>query len=52
VKTGYEILRVKGWDYSVDATKKAATIAREEHVPVLVHVNELTQPQGHSTGIT
>jgi len=48
---GYEILRVKGWDYpSLVATyEKAGTIAREEHVPVLIHVSELTQPQGHST---
>ncbi|WP_026705622.1 alpha-ketoacid dehydrogenase subunit alpha/beta [Flavobacterium soli] len=48
---GYEIIRVKGWDYPalVDAYQKAAQIAREEHVPVLIHVNELTQPQGHST---
>ena len=48
---GYEIIRVKGWDYPalVEAYQKAAQIAREEHVPVLIHVNELTQPQGHST---
>lgn len=48
---GYEILRVKGWDYSdlIATYEKASTIAREEHVPVLIHVNELTQPQGHST---
>jgi pyruvate/2-oxoglutarate/acetoin dehydrogenase E1 component/TPP-dependent pyruvate/acetoin dehydrogenase alpha subunit len=48
---GYEILRVKGWDYPglVATYEKAAAIAREEHVPVLIHVNELTQPQGHST---
>jgi len=48
---GYEILRVKGWDYValVDTYNKASKIAREEHVPVLVHVQELTQPQGHST---
>lgn len=48
---GYEILRVKGWDYSdlIATYEKAAAIAREEHVPVLIHVNELTQPQGHST---
>ncbi len=48
---GYEILRVKGWDYpSLVATyEKAGAIAREEHVPVLIHVSELTQPQGHST---
>lgn len=48
---GYEILTVKGWDYpSLVATyEKAAEIAREEHVPVLIHVQQLTQPQGHST---
>ncbi len=48
---GYEIIRVNGWDYPalVAAYEKAGTIAREEHVPVLVHVLELTQPQGHST---
>lgn len=48
---GYEILRVKGWDYAelIATYEKASQIAREEHVPVLIHVNELTQPQGHST---
>ncbi|WP_395043128.1 thiamine pyrophosphate-dependent enzyme [Flavobacterium sp.] len=48
---GFEILTVKGWDYpSLVATyEKAAQVAREEHVPVLIHVQELTQPQGHST---
>ncbi len=48
---GYEILRVKGWDYPalVETYQKASKIARTEHVPVLIHVNELTQPQGHST---
>ena len=48
---GYEILRVKGWDYVslIETYQEAAKIARTEHVPVLVHVNELTQPQGHST---
>lgn len=48
---GYEIFRVKGWDYAelVSTYERAAEIAREEHVPVLIHVNELTQPQGHST---
>lgn len=48
---GYEIIRVHGWDYPslIEAYQKASTIAREEHVPVLIHVNELTQPQGHST---
>ncbi|MFK5981623.1 MAG: thiamine pyrophosphate-dependent enzyme [Flavobacteriaceae bacterium] len=50
-ENGYEIIRVKGWDYPalIEAYQKAATVAREEHVPVLIHVNELTQPQGHST---
>ncbi|WP_298535935.1 thiamine pyrophosphate-dependent enzyme [uncultured Algibacter sp.] len=48
---GYEILRVKGWDYAnlVETYQEASAIAREEHVPVLIHVLELTQPQGHST---
>jgi pyruvate/2-oxoglutarate/acetoin dehydrogenase E1 component/TPP-dependent pyruvate/acetoin dehydrogenase alpha subunit len=48
---GYEIIRVKGWDYAelVSVYERASQIAREEHVPVLIHVIELTQPQGHST---
>jgi len=48
---GYEIITVNGWDYPnlIDVYQKAAKIAREEHVPVLIHVRELTQPQGHST---
>ncbi len=48
---GIEILRVKGWDYEglVQAFKYAGQLAREEHVPVLIHVEEMTQPQGHST---
>src|SRR5690606_24276786 len=48
---GYEILKVNGWDYAalVDTYQKASQIAREEHVPVMIHVVELTQPQGHST---
>ena len=48
---GYEIVVVNGWDYVklVDVYNKAAKISREEHVPVLIHVKELTQPQGHST---
>ena len=48
---GYEILRVKGWDYVslIETYQEASKIARNEHVPVLIHVNELTQPQGHST---
>ncbi len=48
---GYEILKVKGWDYTalIHAYENASDIAREEHVPVIIHVTELTQPQGHST---
>ncbi len=48
---GYEIFRVKGWDYAdlIAVYQKASTIARENHTPVLIHVQELTQPQGHST---
>lgn len=50
-KEGYVILRGKGWDYAglVELYEKAASIACTEHVPVLVHVREMTQPQGHST---
>ena len=48
---GFEIIKVKGWDYPalIEAYEKAEKIARNEHVPVLVHVTEMTQPQGHST---
>ncbi len=48
---GYEILTVKGWDYQAltQTYERAEKICREEHVPVLVHVTEMTQPQGHST---
>lgn len=48
---GYEIFVVNGWSYTqlVDVYTKAAKIAREEHIPVMIHVKELTQPQGHST---
>ena len=50
-EAGYEIIRVNGWDYSalVDVYQRASEIARNEHVPVLIHVQQLTQPQGHST---
>lgn len=48
---GFEILTVKAWDYQglIETYKKAEKIARKEHVPVMVHVQEVTQPQGHST---
>ena len=50
-ENGLEIIRVKGWDYLalIEAYEKAATLARTEHVPVMVHVTELTQPLGHSS---
>lgn len=50
-KTGYEIFITKGWDYAhlCETYEKAVKLAREEHVPVLVHVKEVNQPQGHST---
>jgi len=48
---GYEIFKVNGWDYTalMHAYENAADIARQEHVPVMIHVKQLTQPQGHST---
>src|SRR5690606_16377283 len=48
---GFEIFRVNGWDYAAlcETYEKAIQICREEHVPVLIHVTEMTQPQGHST---
>ena len=50
-KDGFEIFSVKGWDYPnlIHTFQKAGEIARTNHVPVLIHVTELTQPQGHST---
>lgn len=50
-ESGFEIFTVKGWDYEELLTiyNEASTVAREEHVPVLIHVEEVTQPQGHST---
>ena len=48
---GFEIFVVNGWDYPtlIETYEKASNIAREQHVPVLIHVQQLTQPQGHST---
>ena len=48
---GYNIYRVKGWDYPalVDTFQNAEKITRSEHIPSIIHVVELTQPQGHST---
>lgn len=50
-KKGFEIFTVKGWDYVelIQTYLNAAEISRTEHIPVLIHVQELTQPQGHST---
>lgn len=50
-ENGYEIIRVNGWDYPslMEVYQNAGQIARDHHVPVLIHVQELTQPQGHST---
>ncbi|WP_020527435.1 alpha-ketoacid dehydrogenase subunit alpha/beta [Flexithrix dorotheae] len=50
-KKGIEIFSVNGWDYEAlcQTYKMADEICRKEHVPVLVHVKEMTQPQGHST---
>lgn len=48
---GYEIFKVRGWDYPAlcETYQRAIDICRDEHVPVLIHVTEVTQPQGHST---
>ncbi len=48
---GYKILKAKGWDYEAccKVYEEAEEICRTEHTPVLVHITELTQPQGHST---
>jgi pyruvate/2-oxoglutarate/acetoin dehydrogenase E1 component/TPP-dependent pyruvate/acetoin dehydrogenase alpha subunit len=48
---GYDLYAVPGWDYPqlVRTYRQAAKITRQEHVPAIIHVRELTQPQGHST---
>jgi pyruvate/2-oxoglutarate/acetoin dehydrogenase E1 component/TPP-dependent pyruvate/acetoin dehydrogenase alpha subunit len=48
---GYDLYQVRGWDYPalLETYANAAEIAREHHIPQLVHVTDLTQPQGHST---
>ena len=50
-EAGIEIISAKAWDYEelITVYNEAATIAREDHVPVLIHVEDVTQPQGHST---
>lgn len=49
--TGFQIFKTKGWNYPhlIETYEKAEKVCREEHVPVLVHVEEVNQPQGHST---
>lgn len=48
---GLEIFKVKGWDYPglCEVYEQAARLCREQHIPVIIHVTEMTQPQGHST---
>ncbi|MDD3743255.1 MAG: transketolase C-terminal domain-containing protein, partial [Lentimicrobiaceae bacterium] len=50
-KPGYLIYTAKGWDYPqlINIYREGIKRCREEHVPVLFHITELTQPQGHST---
>jgi len=50
-KDGYIILTAKGWDYPglCDTYEKGIAICRKHHIPVLFHIREMTQPQGHST---
>ena len=50
-ETGFEILTANAWDYEglIEVYNEAEAIARDEHVPVLIHVEEVTQPLGHST---
>jgi len=48
---GFEIIEVKGWDYVnlIKVYKKAEKTCREKHIPIIIHVSDLTQPLGHST---
>jgi pyruvate/2-oxoglutarate/acetoin dehydrogenase E1 component/TPP-dependent pyruvate/acetoin dehydrogenase alpha subunit len=50
-RTGIRIFKTKGWDYAhlVRTYEEAISFCRKEHTPVLIHVEEVTQPQGHST---
>ncbi|GAB4344054.1 MAG: alpha-ketoacid dehydrogenase subunit alpha/beta [Flammeovirgaceae bacterium] len=49
--SGFELYKVKAWDYETlcEVYQQATEICRKEHVPVVIHVEEVTQPQGHST---
>jgi pyruvate/2-oxoglutarate/acetoin dehydrogenase E1 component/TPP-dependent pyruvate/acetoin dehydrogenase alpha subunit len=48
---GFELYQVRGWDYPalIETYRKAVAAAREHHIPAIIHVTDLTQPQGHST---
>jgi pyruvate/2-oxoglutarate/acetoin dehydrogenase E1 component/TPP-dependent pyruvate/acetoin dehydrogenase alpha subunit len=48
---GFEIFKVRGWDYPglCETYEKAIEFCREKHIPVMIHVTEMTQPQGHSS---
>lgn len=48
---GYDLYTVKAWDYPalIETYNKAASVARQHHIPAIVHVTDVTQPQGHST---
>ncbi|MBE0663675.1 MAG: transketolase [Bacteroidales bacterium] len=48
---GFKIIKVKGWDYAalLSAYHEASELARNQHIPAIIHATELTQPQGHST---
>jgi len=50
-RRGFDLHRVKGWDYAAlcEIYRSATETARREHVPSIIHVTEMTQPQGHST---
>ena len=50
-REGYDLYRVRGWDYPslLQTYQTASEVARREHVPAIIHVVEVTQPQGHST---
>lgn len=50
-KSGMVILKAKGWDYPglLSTFEKGVKLSRKEHTPVLIHITEITQPQGHST---
>ncbi len=48
---GLLIFKAKAWDYVelIETYQKGVAICRQEHIPVLFHIEECTQPQGHST---